>query len=139
MLIVDTGPLVALGDRDDKSHAACRELLETDPGPLVTTALVIAEAGYMLSRGLGVAAELALIAMIRDGSLGVEALTGADWDRVDQLIGRYADLGLGVTDASLIAVAERKGSTRIATVDRRHFTVVRPVHCDAFELVPAMG
>jgi uncharacterized protein len=76
VLIVDTGPLVAPGDRDDRSHAACRELLETDPGPLVTTALVIAEAGYMLSRGLGVAAELALIAMIRDGSLGIEALTG---------------------------------------------------------------
>jgi uncharacterized protein len=136
VLIVDTGPLVALGDRDDQDHLRCRELLEGDPGPLVTTALVIAEAGYMLSRGLGVAAELALIAMIRDRSLKVEPLHQADWDRIHQLVEMYADLGLGVTDASLIAIAERNYVTRIATIDRRHFAVVRPAHCDAFELLP---
>lgn len=117
MLLVDTGPLVALGDRDDQDHLRCRELLESDLGPLVTTALVIAEAGYMLSRGLGVVAELALIAMIRDGSLKVETLYQADWERVDQLVGTYADLGLGVTDASLIAIAERHNVTRIAYRD----------------------
>ena len=89
----------------------------------------------MLSRGLGVVAELALIAMIRDGSLKVETLYQADWDRVDQLVRTYADLGLGVTDASLIAIAERHNVTRIATIDRRHFAVVRPARCDAFELV----
>ena len=46
------------------------------------------------------------------------------------------DLPLGGTDASLIAVAERLGATRIATLDRAHFSIVRPAHCDAFELSP---
>lgn len=136
MLIVDTGPLVAVGDLDDPHYARCKELLETDPGPLTTTALVIAEAGYLLSRGLGSFAELALIEMVRDGTLIVEVLIATDWDRVHELIEKYADLGLGVTDASIVAVAERLNVTRIATLDHRHFRVVRPEHCKAFELLP---
>jgi len=61
--------------------------------------------GCMLARGLGLAAELALIEMIRDRTLTVETLTTADWDRVSKLITQYADARLGVTDASLIALA----------------------------------
>jgi predicted nucleic acid-binding protein len=53
VLVVDTGPLVATADRADEDHAACRALLEDDPGPLVTTALVIAEAAYLINRQLG--------------------------------------------------------------------------------------
>jgi predicted nucleic acid-binding protein len=52
-----------------------------------------------------------------------------------ELIETYADLRLGTVDASVIATAERVGSTVIATLDRRHFTIVRPRHTDAFELV----
>lgn len=52
------------------------------------------------------------------------------------LVEQYADLPLGTTDASLIAVAERLDITEIATLDRRHFTVVRPRHVEAFDLVP---
>ncbi len=57
MLIVDTGPLVATADRADKDHEACRQLLESDEGPLVTTAMVIAEAAYLIDRQLGAKAE----------------------------------------------------------------------------------
>jgi predicted nucleic acid-binding protein len=53
-----------------------------------------------------------------------------------ELIETYADLRLGTVDASVIATAERLGTTTIATLDRRHFTVVRPSHVDAFQLVP---
>lgn len=137
MLIVDTGPLVALGDRKDRYHAACRDLLESDDGPLVTNALVIAETAYMLRRGLGGDAELALLTMVRDGTLTVEELEPEDWDRAAELVERYDDLGLGTTDASLIAVAERLGATRVATLDLAHYRVVRPRHTAAFELLPA--
>jgi uncharacterized protein len=56
---------------------------------------------------------------------------------VRELVTTYADLRLGGTDASLIALAERLGATRIATLSHRHFTVVRPRHADAFELLPS--
>ena len=136
MLLVDTGPLLAAADRDDAHHVACRNLLEGDPGPLVTSALVVAEAAYLIDRQLGPAAEAALFDSIIVGDLRVEDLGRADWERVGELVRAYADMPLGGTDASLVALAERLGATRVATLDSRHFRVVRPHHVDAFELLP---
>lgn len=136
MLIVDTGPLVAVADADDPDHSACDELLDSDPGPLVTTALVIAEAGFLIDRQVGADAEAALVADVVERRIVVEMLTARDWQRTLELVRTYADLPLGVTDASLIALAERHRVERIATLDHRHFRVVRPAHSDAFELVP---
>jgi uncharacterized protein len=136
VLVVDTGPLVATADRADKDHHACRALLEGDTGPLVTTAMVIAEAAYLIDRQLGPRAEAALYASITGGQLEVAGLDRDDWARIAELVATYADLRLGGTDASVITLAERLGTTRIATLNHRHFTVVRPRHADAFELLP---
>jgi uncharacterized protein len=136
VLIVDTGPLVAAADRADKDHAACQELLEDDEGPLVTTGLVIAEAAYLINRQLGPVAEAALYTSVIDGDLEVASLGRADWERIRELATAYASLPLGGTDASVIALAERHGAIRVATLDRRHFTVVRPRHTQALELLP---
>jgi predicted nucleic acid-binding protein len=136
VLIVDTGALVAAADSDDPDHPACLALLEDDDGPLITTAMVIAEAAYMLHRQLGPDAEAALYTSILDGTLNVEPLGTDDWERMRDLVVTYADLGLGGTDASLVTIAERLAATRLATLDHRHFHVVRPRHTDAFELVP---
>ena len=57
---MDTGALVATADRADKDHAACRELLESDEGPLITSAMIIAEAAYLIDRQLGAKAEASL-------------------------------------------------------------------------------
>ena len=76
------------------------------------------------------------LVQIAAGDLRVEALITEDWTRVGELVERYADLGLGGVDASVVALAERLGVHAIATLDRRHFTVVQPAHCDAFELLP---
>ena len=108
----------------------------TDDGPLVTTAMVIAEAAYLIDRQVGPAGEVALYTSIIEQALAVEAMTGADWTRVRELIDRYQDLRLGGTDAGLIAIAERLGVTRIATLDHRHFRVVRPAHCEALTILP---
>jgi predicted nucleic acid-binding protein len=138
VLIVDTGPLVAAADRTDRHHEMCLELLETASGPLVTTAMVVAEAVYLLTRELGPQAEPALYDAIINGTLIVEPLSDVDWIRIRELVDRYHDLPLGGTDASVIAIAERLGATRVATIDVAHFRVVRPAHCDAFELVPTL-
>lgn len=136
MLLVDTGVLVAAADTDDADHQACKDLLESDPGPLVTDALVIAESAYRMDRQLGPEAEARLFDSISDGSLRVEDLEHDDWTRIAELVRSYADLRLGETDASLIALAERLGVTTIATLNRRDFAVVRPHHVEAFDLIP---
>lgn len=136
MLVVDTGPLVATADTDDAHHAACRALLEAHPGPLVTTAMVIAEAAYLIDRQVGPTGETALYTSIPDGTLRVENLAGPDWARVRELVEQYADLGLGGTDASVVAIAERLDVAEIATLNHRHFRVVHPAHLESFELLP---
>lgn len=137
MLIVDTGVLVAATDRTDRAHRACVDLLQSPSRPLVTTAMVIAESAYLIERELGTDAEALLYQSIVDRTLLVEQLTVPDrQQRVRDLVLTYASLPLGGTDAGLIAIAERLGQTTIATLDRRHFAVVRPAHGEAFHLVP---
>lgn len=136
MLIVDTGVLVAAADRTDPYHDASAQLLNDEPEPLTTSAMVIAEAAYLLDRELGPHVEALLYQSILDEELHVEALTESDWQRTHDLVVQYADLHLGGTDAGLIALAERHREPRIATLNHRHFRAVRPVHVDAFTLLP---
>jgi predicted nucleic acid-binding protein len=98
--------------------------------------MVVAEAGWLIERQLGSAAEATFYRSIAAGELRVEALADVDWPRIAELVQTYADLGLGGTDASLVAIAERLNITTIATLDRRDFAVVRPRHVDAFTLLP---
>jgi len=72
---------------------------------------VIAEEAYLIDRQLGSVAEATLFASIVDGQLEVEGLVHADWERIADLVVTYADLRLGGTDASLVALAERMGLT----------------------------
>lgn len=69
-------------------------------------------------------------------SLTLQPFEASDLARISDLVETYADLRLGSVDASVIATAERLGASAIATLDRRHFTVVRPSHVAAFQLVP---
>lgn len=128
--------LLAGADRSDPDHAACRELLETHSGPLVTTALVMAESGWLIDRQLGPSAEAALYESAAAGEIRVEPLSAADWTRIAALTMQYADQHLGGVDSSLIAIAERLGATSIGTLDKRHFSLVRPQHIAGFELLP---
>lgn len=80
---------------------------------------------------------LALLRDIEDGSYLVEDLIAGDYRRVRELIDRYEDLGVGFVDAAVLAVVERLREPKLATLDRRHFSVMRPRHVDALELLPA--
>jgi predicted nucleic acid-binding protein len=97
---------------------------------------VIAEAAYRINRELGPSVEQTLYTAILDGGLVVETLTSSDWARVREPVGQYRDLPLGGTDASLVAIAERLDLGEVATLDRRHFGVVRSAHVRAFMPLP---
>lgn len=126
MLLVDTGVLLATADISDRDHTACAELLQSGPPPLMTSPLIVAETGFLIERQLGPAAEAKFYRSLADGDLTVVAMTADLWTRMAELITRYADLPLGGADASLVALAERHDLDRIATLDRRHFSVVQP-------------
>lgn len=136
MLLVDVGPLVAAAATRDRNHARCVALLTGDPGPLVVPALVLTEVAYLLGDRIGPRAEVAFARAIAQDEFVVEPPHPSDWPRIAELTETYADLPLGLVDASVIAVAERLRTTRIATLDHRHFAVVRPRHIGSFTLVP---
>lgn len=139
MIIVDTGPLVAAAVANDRYHCTCVDLfarLRREQQELVIPAPVPAEVGYMLHRLGGSKAESAFLRSLQDGVFSVLPLTMSDWGRAADLVDMYADLPLGTSDASVIAVAERLGVTTVATLDQRHFRVVRPRHIEAFTLLP---
>ena len=89
-------------------------------------ALVITEVAYLLSTRLGVDPEVRFLGDLAAGNLIVEPVAASDWLRIAELVAQYNDLPLGTVDASVIAAAERLDTVDIATLDRRHFTVVQP-------------
>lgn len=136
-LILDTGPLYASLDRFDADHGACRSLIEGATEPLVIPTPVIVEVDYWIGRRLHPGAMVALIDDIRDGAYRVEDLKAVDYRRVRDLCDRYADSDIGFVDAAVMAIVERLDEPKLATLDRRHFSVIRPHHRDSIALLPA--
>ena len=94
------------------------------------------EVAYLLETRLGPDAEVRFLGDLAAGNLIAEPVQPADWIRIAELVAAYRDLPLGTVDASVAAAAERLRLVQIATLDHRHFTVVRPAHASAFEIVP---
>lgn len=135
-LICDTGPLYAALDRTDADHAACAGLLSEANEPIVVPAPVVVELEWLASSRLEPGAFLAFLADVEAGHVVVAELKSADYTRIRRLLERYGDLQLGFVDAAVVAVVERLGERRLATLDHRHFSVVRPRHVPSLELVP---
>lgn len=135
-LILDTGPLYASLDRSDQDHAACRALIEATVEPLVIPAPVLVEVDYWIGQRLTPGALVALLADIEAGAYVVADLVVADYARVRELCDRYSDADIGFVDAAVLALVERYGESKLATLDKRHFSLLRPRHRESIELLP---
>jgi uncharacterized protein len=133
-LLLDTGPLVAAIDRSDNHHSRCVALLESAEGPLLVPTTVIVEVCWLVEERPDI--EAAFLEAVAAGEFEHIPVAGADIVRTAELVRTYADLPLGAVDASVIAIAERLNLADVATLDRRHFTVVRPKHAKALNLLP---
>ena len=102
--------------------------METHAGPLIVPTLVITEVAYLVATRLGPDSEVRFLADLASGDLIPEPVAASDWLRIAELVSQYRDLPLGTVDASVIAAAERLGIYTIATLDRRHFTIVQAEH-----------
>jgi predicted nucleic acid-binding protein len=134
-LVVDSSVVFSALDTGDPDHAACSGAVSAGAA-LVLPAPVVLELDWIArSRGT-LDATRALVNSLLDGSVLVANLEREDYARAIELVEKYADLPLDLVDASVVAIAERLEQDTIATLDRRHFSVVRPSHIDAFTLVP---
>jgi predicted nucleic acid-binding protein len=123
VILVDTGPCVALFDPQDGGHQRCREALQAVREPLLTTVPVLTEAFHMLSSGSQGAHRLR--EFILRGGLSVWFMDGAALQRALALMAQYADHPIDLADASLIAAAEKLNTRKIFTLDRRDFAAYR--------------
>jgi len=135
-LICDTGPLFAAMDIADQDHDACARLLETTNEQVLVPSPVVVELDWLAGQRLGPGAFLSFLADAQEGRIEVVNLEAQDYERIRELLDRYRDLALGFVDAAVLAIVERRGEPKLATLDHRYFTVVRPRHVPALRLVP---
>jgi uncharacterized protein len=136
-LILDTGALLAALDAADPDHERCAESIADCSEDLLVPTLVLSELDYWCHERLGGEVWLEFLSDLLAGAYRAEAPTQADLTRCHELQSTYADLTLGVVDASVLALTERLGEPKLATLDHRHFATVRPAHIEALELLPS--
>lgn len=135
-LVLDTGPLLAALDVADRDHARCAELLSDAREDLVVPGLVLAELDYWCHRRLGAEPWIVFLDDLLAGAYRLETPTTDDLRRCRALQRKYADHALGVVDASVLALVERLAEDKLATLDHRHFGMLRPAHVEALRLLP---
>jgi predicted nucleic acid-binding protein len=136
VIIADTSGLLSLLDRGEPEHSRVLRVLQARPGPLLVTDFVLAETDYLILKRLGAKAERDFVDQLNEGVLVREAVTGADLRRAAEILGRYPEHDLGLTDATVMAVAERLKKAAVLTLDRRHFSVFRTRGGQALTLLP---
>jgi len=135
-LILDTGPLLAALDQRDAYHHVCRTLLATSTESLVVPSPVLTELDYWLGRYGGTTAQVAFVDEIISGTYIVLNLEPEEYVRVRELMARYADSDIGFVDAAVFTIVERLREPKLATLDRRHFGLLRPRHVESLRLLP---
>lgn len=124
MIVADTGAILALVDADDRHHAALRASFEAEPHAWILPWAILPEVDYLLLSHVGEAAELEFVRDVAAGRWSVDWGEPGDLPRARELIERYRELRLGLTDAVVMATAERLNADAIATLDERHFGAV---------------
>jgi predicted nucleic acid-binding protein len=136
LIVLDTSVVLAFMDRRDANHELVRDWMGANGEELVSTPLVIAELDHLVQRYGGPIAAKALREDLGSGAYQVEWWATAMQETIT-VAETHESMQLGLTDASLLALAVHLPSARIATLDERHFRAVKPPSGDAFTLLPA--
>jgi hypothetical protein len=134
--ILDTSFLFALTDQGDRNHQRVLAVAQSINEPLVLPVAVLPEICYLIASRLGHQAMRRFVSSVTPERIQVKSVITEDLVRVHQILEQYADNQLDFTDAAIATIAERLNITRVYTLDRRDFSIIRPSHCDYFELLP---
>jgi predicted nucleic acid-binding protein len=134
-MLTDAGPLVALLDRSEDSHARCARVLAGLAQPMLTTWPVFTEAMYLIGRVFGWPGQATLWRLVDRGALQLVELSGDGTTRMRVLMQQYRNVPMDLADASLVTVAEERRLRRIFTLDS-DFHVYRLPRGQRFDVVP---
>lgn len=136
MTIADTSGLLAVLDESEAEHEEAARSIAAIHEPLVVSPYVVAELDYLVQTRFGVDIELAVLGQLAGGAYDVASMSAADLQTAINVIERYRDQSIGVTDASIVVLADRYRTRQILTLDHRHFDVLRPLSGGRFTLLP---
>ena len=137
MILLDTSGLLAAMDASERHHDAAASALLTAGGPRLLSPFVLAELDYLLTTRVGATAARALLAEVGRGAYQLEPFDAIDVTSALGHLDRYGDLALGLTDASILVLAERHDVSDVLTLDERHFRAVRRAGGAHFRILPA--
>jgi hypothetical protein len=136
VILLDTSGLLAALDESQRYHGECVAALREGARPLLLSPFVLAELDYLLMRHIGHRAQTALLEEVARGAYRLEPFDANDVARAKEVLEKYADLGVGLADASLVVLAERHGVAEILTLDQRHFRAMRFAGRKQFRILP---
>lgn len=136
MIVLDSSGLFAALDEAEPEHQACVRTLRDVSPPFVLSPFVLAEVDYLLLDRIGQGEELAFLREVSLGAYRLEPFTDRDVDAAVAVIERYADLRLGLADASVVVLARRYGTDDVLTLDQRHFRPIEVGPGRSFRLRP---
>lgn len=136
MIILDTGGLYAALDSNEPLHERCAAALLAGGPVRLLSPFVLAELDYLVGRRIGREGQLAILDEVARGAYALEPFAAEDVRAARAVMARYRDLDLGVTDASLVVLAERHSTLDLLTVDQRHFRTVSGPGGRPFRLLP---
>ncbi|MBI1735764.1 MAG: PIN domain-containing protein [Candidatus Rokubacteria bacterium] len=136
MILLDTSGLLSAIDGSQRQHAASAAALSRVQGPLLLSPFVLAELDYLLATRVGAGAQRALLEEVARGAYQLEPFGAPDVTAALEVIDRYADLRIGLADASIVVLARRHGVRDVLTLDARHFRALRPSPRGRFRLLP---
>jgi predicted nucleic acid-binding protein len=137
VILLDTSGVLAAIDAGQRQHRAAEDALRAHPPPWILSPFVLAELDYLIATRVGVTAERALLAEVARGVYRIEPFDAEDVAAAERIIRRYADLAIGLADASIVVLANRYGLRDVLTLDERHFRALRGPGRRAFRLLPA--
>jgi uncharacterized protein len=137
LIVLDTSALFAGLVPDQPGHEAVRRALDEESPPHVLSPFVLAEIDYFLGHRGSVDAEVEFLGEVVLGAYHLASFDGSDLDRASSVLERYADLNIGLTDASIVVLAGRYGTNRVLIFDERHFRALRTPEGDPFVILPA--
>ena len=136
MILLDTSGLLSALDESQRYHHECASLLGEASPPLLLSPFVLAELDYLLMRHIGRRAQAALLEEVARGAYQLEPFGAADVARAREVVEQYADLKIGLADASIVVLAERHAVTEVLTLDQRHFRAMRIERRKRFKVLP---
>jgi predicted nucleic acid-binding protein len=135
LILIDTGPIVAFFDKDDRHHDLCIEILKEIREPLLTTWPVLTECFYLQNFSSEVQDSLWLF--IQRGGIEIYPLEKGFLNRCRELMKQYRDLPMDLADATLVALADVLEISKIFTLDYKDFSIYRFKQKRRFTLIPS--